>query len=184
MGDGQAQTNKAKERVGGSARRVVCSTTRRSSVSDRPPRFPPQMDSATSKKAEEEQRQADIRRQIALLQAQLNDGATSDPVVGLPPSPSRKRPNTSILVPETPSSACLWFLSTLIYAFWLSFTLTDNKQIAPTTWPLAWLVMALVVLWDPLPVMFPSSRWWLSKKTGKLLISGTKPVEFTDFWLG
>ncbi|PIL27289.1 hypothetical protein GSI_10436 [Ganoderma sinense ZZ0214-1] len=61
------------------------------------------MDSATSKNVAEEQRQADLRRQIALLQAQLNDGATSDPVLDLPPSPGRKRPSTSILVPDTPS---------------------------------------------------------------------------------
>ncbi|KLO19397.1 EXS-domain-containing protein, partial [Schizopora paradoxa] len=31
---------------------------------------------------------------------------------------------------------------------------------------------------------FASSRWWVLKKIGNLLVSGTKPVEFTDFWLG
>ncbi|KAI1798437.1 hypothetical protein LXA43DRAFT_875943 [Ganoderma leucocontextum] len=60
------------------------------------------MDSATSKKVAEEQRQAEIRRQIASLQAQLNDGATFESAAELP-SPNRKRSSTSILVPETPS---------------------------------------------------------------------------------
>lgn len=98
-----------------------------------------------------------------------------------------------------------FFLATLICAFWLSFTLVgDNQPIAPTTWPLTWLVMALIVLLNPLPIMFKSSRFWLMRKTGKLLLSGTKTVEvriwgiweyhrcdwvillrqFTDFWLG
>ncbi|KAJ6595865.1 EXS-domain-containing protein [Mycena vulgaris] len=37
---------------------------------------------------------------------------------------------------------------------------------------------------DPLPILFKPSRYWLIKNTGKLLRSGTKRVEFTDFWMG
>ncbi|TDL22762.1 EXS-domain-containing protein [Rickenella mellea] len=33
-------------------------------------------------------------------------------------------------------------------------------------------------------MFYPSSRWWLIRNVGKLLASGTMPVEFTDFWLG
>ncbi|KAI0764823.1 hypothetical protein C8Q74DRAFT_1206105 [Fomes fomentarius] len=62
------------------------------------------MDSVTSKSISEQERQAQIRRQIALLQAQLDDGTTSEPAEA-PPSPKRKRPNTNILVPETPSTS-------------------------------------------------------------------------------
>ncbi|KAJ7211223.1 EXS-domain-containing protein [Mycena pura] len=32
--------------------------------------------------------------------------------------------------------------------------------------------------------MFRSSRYWLFKSVGKLLTSGSRPVEFTDFWMG
>lgn len=66
------------------------------------------MDSVTSKSISGQEKQAQIRRQIALLQAQLDDGTTSEPPAVGPPSPKRKRPNTNILVPETPSSrSCL-----------------------------------------------------------------------------
>ncbi|OCB90034.1 EXS family protein/ERD1/XPR1/SYG1 family protein [Sanghuangporus baumii] len=77
-----------------------------------------------------------------------------------------------------------FLLSTLIYAFWLSFAQIGVSNVAPTTWPIAWLAFTLLVLLDPLPIFFPESRWWLVRKTGKLLLSGTQPVEFTDFWLG
>ena len=87
------------------------------------------MDSATSKKVAEEQRQADIRRQIALLQAQLNDGATSDSAVELPPSPNRKRPSTSILVPDTPSSMCFCHLRVL-YLYILTQLSVEKKKVA------------------------------------------------------
>ncbi|KAJ7108541.1 EXS family-domain-containing protein [Mycena epipterygia] len=37
---------------------------------------------------------------------------------------------------------------------------------------------------DPLPILFKPSRYWLIRNVGKLLRSGTKRVEFTDFWMG
>ncbi|KAI5121712.1 hypothetical protein M0805_002105 [Coniferiporia weirii] len=77
-----------------------------------------------------------------------------------------------------------FFLVTLAYAFWLSFSLIGTSHVAPTTWPLVWVVFALVVLFNPLRIMFLDSRWWLIRKIGRLLVPGTKPVDFTDFWLG
>ncbi|THH12162.1 hypothetical protein EW145_g196 [Phellinidium pouzarii] len=77
-----------------------------------------------------------------------------------------------------------FLLSTLIYAFWLSYSQIGTHNIASTTWPLIWLAFALVILFNPLPLLFPNSRLWFTRKVGKLLISGTMPVEFTDFWLG
>ena len=63
------------------------------------------MDSATSKQTTEQARQADIRRQIALLQAQLGDAPSdSGPVTDIPVSGQQKRAATSILVPDTPTS--------------------------------------------------------------------------------
>lgn len=59
------------------------------------------MDSATTKKTSEQDKQAEIRRQIALLQAQLDTGSSS---VHTPPSsPKRKRSNSHLLAPATPS---------------------------------------------------------------------------------
>ncbi|KAJ6487886.1 EXS-domain-containing protein [Mycena sanguinolenta] len=37
---------------------------------------------------------------------------------------------------------------------------------------------------DPFPVLFKSSRYWLLRNVAKLLASGTRRVEFSDFWLG
>ncbi|KZP18136.1 EXS-domain-containing protein [Athelia psychrophila] len=39
-------------------------------------------------------------------------------------------------------------------------------------------------MFNPLPVFFRSSRWWLLRSVGELLISGVHRVEFTDFWMG
>ena len=64
-------------------------------------------------------------------------------------------------------------LSTLIYAFWLTFSRISN----PTIWPVVWLAFALATMLNPLPVFFKSSRWWLLKNIGDLLISGSRPVE-------
>ncbi|KAF9513819.1 hypothetical protein BS47DRAFT_1295824 [Hydnum rufescens UP504] len=52
----------------------------------------------------------------------------------------------------------------------------------------AWLVFALVLILAPLPIYTRPSRWWLVRKVGKLLVSGTSRVEAiifsADFWMG
>jgi hypothetical protein len=67
------------------------------------------MESLASSKAHEEHGQAEIRRQIALLQAQLNDAPTesmgtsrTEVVPGLA-SPKRKQHSAHLLAPATPS---------------------------------------------------------------------------------
>ena len=70
-----------------------------------------------------------------------------------------------------------FLFGTLAYAFWLSFDDAGVQNVAPTTWPIAWLIFALLVMFNPLPFMFYKARWWLIRKCGKLLVSGTKPVE-------
>ncbi|KAI0363154.1 hypothetical protein BV20DRAFT_1126452 [Pilatotrama ljubarskyi] len=61
------------------------------------------MNSATNKKLTEQEKQAEIRRQIALLQAQL-ETASSGSAETLPPlSPKRKRSDSHLLAPATPS---------------------------------------------------------------------------------
>lgn len=63
------------------------------------------MESITSKKEVEQRKQAEIRKQIALLQAQLV-GGIDDEDKELPPVPStpkRKQPPVNVLAPSTPS---------------------------------------------------------------------------------
>lgn len=78
----------------------------------------------------------------------------------------------------------IFLLSTLCYAFWLSFASIGAPYVSPTIWPLVWLAMTAAILFDPLPFLFRSSRLWLLKTVGKLLISGIRTVEFADFWMG
>jgi minichromosome maintenance protein 10 len=62
------------------------------------------MDSSSSRQEEEQGRQAEIRKQIALLQAQLVDNY-SQGTSPLPPlsSPKRKQRDETCLAPATPS---------------------------------------------------------------------------------
>jgi len=55
---------------------------------------------------------------------------------------------------------------------------------SPTSWPLVWFCFTFLLMVNPLPVMSKPSRWWLIKNVAKLLVSGTRRVEFTDFWMG
>ncbi|KAJ7512757.1 EXS family-domain-containing protein [Mycena galericulata] len=80
----------------------------------------------------------------------------------------------------TPSA----LLAALCYAFWLSFARIGAPNVSPSIWPLVWLALAAVVMFDPFPLLFKPSRYWLIKNVGKLFKSGIKRVEFTDFWMG
>ncbi|KAG5646759.1 hypothetical protein DXG03_002445 [Asterophora parasitica] len=75
-------------------------------------------------------------------------------------------------------------LATLCYAFWLSFLRIGAPHVDPTIWPLVWLGFCGVIMLDPFPLFYKSSRYWLVKNVGKLFISGSRRVEFTDFWMG
>ncbi|OSX62254.1 hypothetical protein POSPLADRAFT_1142839 [Postia placenta MAD-698-R-SB12] len=59
------------------------------------------MESSSSKREREAQNQAEIRRQIAALQAQLNN--PSEAAFEPPSSPKRSRPTPGVIVPSTPS---------------------------------------------------------------------------------
>ncbi|OSD07685.1 hypothetical protein PYCCODRAFT_1401648 [Trametes coccinea BRFM310] len=61
------------------------------------------MDSITNKKLTDQERQEQIRRQIALLQAELDTGPATLVPPTLPSSPKRKRSNSHLLAPATPS---------------------------------------------------------------------------------
>lgn len=75
-------------------------------------------------------------------------------------------------------------LSTLCYAFWLSFARVGSSHFSPTLWPLVWLIFVGVVILDPFPLFFKHSRFWLLKELYRLLTSGAHRVEFADFWMG
>ncbi|KAH8084898.1 hypothetical protein BXZ70DRAFT_565895 [Cristinia sonorae] len=66
------------------------------------------MESTTSRKLNEEEKQAELRRQIAILQAQLKDAPsdlskTQPPTKPYPTSPRRRKPEQNTLAPGTPS---------------------------------------------------------------------------------
>ncbi|KAG5651312.1 hypothetical protein H0H81_009113 [Sphagnurus paluster] len=61
------------------------------------------MDSSTSRVEQERQRQEDIKKKIAALQAQLPLDAFITPSLSPPASPKRKRIDSTTLVPPTPS---------------------------------------------------------------------------------
>ncbi|KAF7360315.1 Signal transduction protein [Mycena venus] len=75
-------------------------------------------------------------------------------------------------------------LAALCYSFWLSFAQIGAPSVSPTIWPLVWLGFAGIIMLDPFPILFKPSRVWLLKNVAKLLASGTRRVEFADFWMG
>ncbi|KAG8214697.1 EXS family-domain-containing protein [Butyriboletus roseoflavus] len=74
-----------------------------------------------------------------------------------------------------------FLLCTLAYAFWFSLA-----QIGPSMlWPLIWLALALVVMFNPLrSFMWGPTRRWIIKTIAKLGASGVWEAEFADIWLG
>ncbi|KAH0835834.1 EXS family-domain-containing protein [Lanmaoa asiatica] len=74
-----------------------------------------------------------------------------------------------------------FLLCTLAHAFWFSLA-----QIGPPMlWPVIWLAVVLVVMFNPIrSFMWGRARWWTIKNIAKLGASGVWRVEFTDFWLG
>ncbi|KAG8970520.1 hypothetical protein FRC03_006649 [Tulasnella sp. 419] len=71
---------------------------------------------------------------------------------------------------------------TLCYAFALSFNRVFDVN--PAIWPLVWLLLALLTVTIPLRTVHSSSRSWLIRSIGRLLMPGFGPVGFTDFWMG
>ncbi|CAO1616290.1 unnamed protein product [Jaminaea pallidilutea] len=71
--------------------------------------------------------------------------------------------------------------------FWVSFLNPFPEAIAPTTWPLVWLILVVIFLIFPLRVFHLESRYWFIRSIARVfgfgfLVSGT--VEFRDFFLG
>jgi hypothetical protein len=64
-----------------------------------------------------------------------------------------------------------------MYAFWFSFARVASNTIDPTTWPLIWLLLVAVVMFNPFPVLHRSARSWVLRNAGRLLSSGFRRVE-------
>lgn len=78
-----------------------------------------------------------------------------------------------------------FFLLLLSLAFWVSFLNPFPSAIAPTTWPLVWLVVVVAILLNPLPMTIYYSRRWMVTSLARLLQGGfIYNVEFRDFFLG
>jgi hypothetical protein len=75
-------------------------------------------------------------------------------------------------------------LSTLCFAFWASFSRLGEPTMQYTAWLLVWLTFAFFLMVHPMPIMAKSPRYWFIKTVLKLFLSGTRPVEFADFWMG
>ncbi|KAG6848027.1 hypothetical protein H0H93_004083, partial [Arthromyces matolae] len=75
-------------------------------------------------------------------------------------------------------------MAALCWTFWLSFHRIGAPGILPEYWLLVWLAFCGILVLEPFPLFYRSSRYWLIRKTAKLLLSGTRRVEFADFWLG
>ncbi|CAE6461998.1 unnamed protein product [Rhizoctonia solani] len=77
-----------------------------------------------------------------------------------------------------------FLFATLAYAFCISFSLTGSNVIPPTKWPIIWVGLALATIFNPLPIFHRPARYWFLRTFGMLFLSGTRRVEFADFWLG
>lgn len=78
-----------------------------------------------------------------------------------------------------------FFLLLLSIAFWISFINPFPDSIAPTTWPLIWLVVVVVIMLNPLPIGYYHARKWLIVTLLRVFHGGLlSRVEFRDFFLG
>ncbi|VDC03363.1 unnamed protein product [Peniophora sp. CBMAI 1063] len=74
-------------------------------------------------------------------------------------------------------------LATLSYSFCLSFLRPGIVGVSPQAWPLAWLLFAFAMTFNPLPLLNRSSRLWFARNLARLIKSGWSKVRFTEFWL-
>ncbi|WWC72020.1 uncharacterized protein I206_105979 [Kwoniella pini CBS 10737] len=72
---------------------------------------------------------------------------------------------------------------TLSYCFYFTFAQIGSANVAPTTWPAAWLVLVVVFFLNPLPVLRRGTRYWLLKVLFRVCTPGYSRVEFIAFFL-
>lgn len=69
---------------------------------------------------------------------------------------------------------------TLSYCFFFSFYRVSTHNVAPTTWPAAWLVLVVVFFLNPLPILRRRSRYWLLKVLFRVCTPGYSRVEVSQ----
>lgn len=74
-------------------------------------------------------------------------------------------------------------LATLCYSFWLSFTRAGKEVVSPQAWPVAWFLLALCVLVNPLPILERPSRFWFVRNVARLATSGAHVVRVRKLFL-
>ncbi|ODN94664.1 hypothetical protein L198_04805 [Cryptococcus wingfieldii CBS 7118] len=72
---------------------------------------------------------------------------------------------------------------TLSYCFYFSFARIGSSNVAPTTWPAAWLVFFAVFWINPFPIFRRQTRYWLLKVLFRVITPGYSRVEFIAFFL-
>lgn len=75
-----------------------------------------------------------------------------------------------------------FLFATLSFAMWFTFYRVGAEHVAPTTWPLAWLVFTIAVFINPLPIMHRPSRYWLLRTLGRVATPGYSHVRSTGCW--
>ncbi|KAM0787692.1 hypothetical protein ACM66B_003754 [Microbotryomycetes sp. NB124-2] len=78
--------------------------------------------------------------------------------------------------------ALIFFIASLL--FWACFSNFWPDSISPSAFPLAFLIVAMVLLLMPLPLLYPSARWWMLRTFSRLATGGLVRVEFRDFFIG
>ncbi|GAA5999027.1 Syg1p [Rhodotorula paludigena] len=78
--------------------------------------------------------------------------------------------------------ATLFFILSLF--FWAAFSNFWPDEIHPSAYPLAWIVVTVLIMFNPFPVLYPAARWWLLRSFCRMISSGLVAVEFRDFLLG
>ncbi|KAK4056864.1 Xenotropic and polytropic retrovirus receptor 1 [Microbotryomycetes sp. JL221] len=78
--------------------------------------------------------------------------------------------------------AIIFFIASIL--FWATFSNFWPEAISPTAYPLAFLIVAVVLMLMPLPILYPSARWWMLRSFSRMATGGLVRVEFRDFFLG
>ncbi|WOO82310.1 Xenotropic and polytropic retrovirus receptor 1 [Vanrija pseudolonga] len=76
-----------------------------------------------------------------------------------------------------------FFFMTLSYCFFFSFYRVATHNVAPTTWPAAWLVLIVVFFLNPLPIFRRRSRYWFLHVLWRVITPGYSRVEFIAFFI-
>jgi hypothetical protein len=68
--------------------------------------------------------------------------------------------------------------------FWLSFSNFWPAYIAASSYPLAFIILVVTILFSPFPLFYASGRWWMIRSAARVACAGLIRVEFRDFFIG